>query len=60
MTDCEKILIQISEFVYVEMDGVKSVNHNAIGNDKRSASFTIIMNDEKEFAVQVKQTKLYG
>jgi len=60
LNDCENMLVQISEFVFTEMGGVKSVKHNTEENNEQSASCVIVMNDqdtEKEFVVEIKQMK---
>ena len=57
MTDCEKVLVQISEFVFTEMSGVKSVKHITEEGDKKKASFVIITDCEKEFVVNIKEMK---
>ena len=50
MTESDKILAQIGEFVYTEMGEVKSITYA-----KDGTSFTVIFDDGKEFIVEVLQ-----
>jgi len=53
MADIENnILVQISEFVYTEMDEIKSVKHET------KTSFVIQTNDGKEFIIEIKDKKI--
>jgi len=56
MNDCEKILVQISEFVFTEMDDIKDIKHVTY-DDKEQNAFIILTDDGKEFVVEIKQAK---
>jgi len=51
MTTCEKILVQISEFLFTEVKEINKVIHDS------ENSFKFITDDEQEFIIEIKQTK---
>ena len=48
--DSEGMLLKISEFVCVEMDGIKSVEH-----DVEKTLFTVVTDCDNKFIVEVRQ-----
>jgi len=55
MTDCESILVQISELVFTEMEAeVKSVTHGTKEKGTEN-SFVILTNDDREFTITINQ-----
>lgn len=53
MTESEKILTQIGEYVYTEIDEVNRVEY--IKEKDIMTGFTIVMENSKEYTVEIKE-----
>ena len=53
MTEIEKVLAQIGEFVFVEMGGIKSINYET-DEDGKQTSFMMLTDDGKEYIIGIK------
>ena len=56
MTKSEEILVQISEFVFTEIDGIKDVRHG-IKQEDGQESFLIVTGCDMEFTVSIRRTR---
>jgi len=54
MTEMERMLVEISEFVFVDMGGgVKTVKHIVDENDMQTC-FVMLTEDGKEYVVEIR------
>lgn len=53
MTEVEKMIYQVCEFVFVEIDGVENVTYGDKSKGEQN-TFTITMDDGTEYTLEIK------